>query len=230
MVFIGYESNIKGYRFWLTAQYRVFISTHVLFDETVFPFCSRNQTDGPAPIPVEEERPTAYDKPSTEETRRNPESSQDHYIQIPLGINNSNQDPPDAGHAFDYTWSSSSYPTWRPFLENELDASSPLFLDSPDTSTLSPSYCSSPFHPPTKRTQPETGHWSSISDRHQHKHQGITDSPPSSSLKENILSHGPKSWLPSKQNANEFLPEFCERPHQHRPTIDEWPTFWPPVQ
>ena len=68
IVFIGYESNTKGYCFWLSAQHRVFISTHVLFDEIIFSFCSRSQTDGPAPISVEEERPTAYDKPSTEET------------------------------------------------------------------------------------------------------------------------------------------------------------------
>ena len=66
MVFIGYEPNTKGYCFWLTARHRVFISTHVLFDETTFPFCFRNQTDGPALIPVEEERPLAYDESSEE--------------------------------------------------------------------------------------------------------------------------------------------------------------------
>ena len=176
MVFIGYGPNTKGYCFWLTAWHRVFISTHALFDEMVFPFCSRNQTDGPAPIPVEEERPTAYNESSIEEPWRNLELSQDHYIQVPLDINNPNQDPPDAGHAFDHTQSSSSYPTWRPFLENELDAPSPLFLDSLESSTLPPLYCSSPLHPPMMRTQLETGHWSSISNRHQHKCQGITDS------------------------------------------------------
>ena len=151
MVFIGYEPNTKGYRFWSTAQHRVFISTHVLFDETIFPFCSRNQTDGPTPIPVKEERPIAYDE-SSEEPRRNPEPSQDHYIQVPLGINNPNQDPSDAGHASDHTRSSSSYPTWRPFLGNELDTPSPLFLDSPEPSTSPPPYRSSPLHPPTKLT------------------------------------------------------------------------------
>ena len=171
----------------------MFISTHALFDESVFPFCSRNQTNGPASIPVQEERPTAYDKPFIEETQRNPEPSRDHYIQVPLGINNPNQDPPDAGHASDHTQSSSSYPTWRPFLENELDAPSPLFLDSPESFTLHPPYHSSPLHPPMKRAQLETGHWSSISDRHQYKHQGIMDSPPSSLLEEDILPHDPKS-------------------------------------
>ena len=76
-----------------------------------------------------------------------------------------------------------------------------------------------------KRAQPETGHQSSISDRHQHKHQGITDSPPSSSSEEDISSHGPKSWLPLKQSTDESLPEFYGHPHQHRPTIDEQSTF-----
>ena len=193
MIFIGYEPNTKGYHFWSTAQHREFISTHVLFDEIVFPFCFRNQTDGPASIPVEEERPTTYDKPSTEETQRNLEPSQDHYIQVSLGINNPNQDPPDAGHVSDHTWSSSSYPTWRTFLENVLDTPSPLCLDSPESSTSPPPYCSSPFHSPRKRAQLEIGHWSSISDRYQHKRQGIMNSPPSSSLEENIPSHGPKS-------------------------------------
>ena len=230
MAFIGYKPNTKRYCFWSTAQHRVFISTHVLFDETVFPFCSRNQTDGPAPIPVKEERPTAYDKSSVEEPRRNPESSWDYYIQVPLGINNPNQDPSDAGHAFDHTWSSSSYPTWRPFLENELDAPSSLFLDSSESFTSPPLYCSSPLHPFMKRTQLETGHQSSISNRHQHKHQEIMDSPPSSSSEEEIPPHGSKSWQPPKQSADESLPEFCGRPHQHQPTINEQSTFQPPVQ
>ena len=171
----------------------MFILTHVLFDETAFPFYSRNQTDGPAPIPIEEARPTAYDKSSIEEPQRNPEPSQDHYTQVPLGINNPNQDPPDAGHASDHTSSSSSYPTWRPVLENELYVPSPLFLDSLEFLTSPPSYCSLRFHPLIKRAQLKTGHQSLISNRHQHKHQGIMDSPPSSSEEEDIPPHGPKS-------------------------------------
>ena len=136
----------------------------------IFPFCSRSQTDGPAPIPVEEERPTAYDESSTEETQRNPEPSQDYYIQVPFGINIPNQDPPGAGHASDHTHSSSSnYPMWRPPPETELDAPSPLFLDSPEASTSPPPYHSSPLYPPIKRAQLKTGHQSSISDRHQYK-------------------------------------------------------------
>ena len=81
-----------------------------------------------------------------------------------------------------------------------------------------------------KRAQPETDHQSSISNRHQHKHQGITDSPPSSSSEEDIPSYGFKSWLPPKQSTSESLPEFRGCPHQHWPTIDEWSTFRPPVQ
>ena len=41
MVFIGYEPNTKRYYFWSTARHKMFISTHMLFDEIVFPFCSR---------------------------------------------------------------------------------------------------------------------------------------------------------------------------------------------
>ena len=115
-------------------------------------------------------------------------------------------------------------------MGNELDPPSPLFLDSPEPSTSLPPYHSSPLHPPTKRIQPETGHQSSISDRHQHKHHGVIDSPPSSSSEEDTPTYGPKSWLPPKQSADESLPEFRGRPHQHRPTIDEQSTFRPPVQ
>ena len=53
-----------------------------------------------------------------------------------------------------------------------------------------------------KRAQLETGH-------------GIMDSPPSSSLEEDTPPHGPKSWLPPKQSADESLPEFHEHFHQH---------------
>ena len=100
-------------------------------------------------------------------------------------------------------------------MKNELDAPSPLFLDSPESSTLPPPYCSSPLHPPMKRAQLETGHQSSISDRHQHKRQRIMDSPSSSSLEEDIPSHGSKSWLPLKQSTDESLPEFHGHPYQH---------------
>ena len=230
MVFIGYEPNIKGYHFWSIAQHRVFISTHILFDETIFPFCSRSQTDGPAPIPIKEERLTAYDEPSTEEPQRNLKSSQDHYLQVLLGINNPNQDSPDAGHASDHTQSSSSHSTWRPPLENELDAPSPLFLDSPEASISPPYHHSSPLYSSTKRAQLATGNWSSISNRHQHKCHGVTNSPPSSSSEENIPCHGPKPWLPPRQSANESLPEFYGCPHQHQPTINECSTFQPPIQ
>ena len=148
----------------------MFILTHAPFDKTIFPFCSRSQTDAPAPIPVEEKRPTVYNEPSTEETQRNLEPSQDHYIQVPLGINIPNQDPPDARHVSDHTHSlSTNYPIWRPPPEMVLDASSPLFLDSPEAFTLPAPYHFSPLHPPTKRAQLETGHQSSNSNRYQHK-------------------------------------------------------------
>ena len=98
-------------------------------------------------------------------------------------------------------------------MGNELDAPSPLFLDSSKPSTSPPPYHHSPLHPPTKRAQLEIGHRSFISDRHQHKRHGVMDSPPSSSLEEETPPHGPKTWLPPKQSANESLPEFRGCPH-----------------
>jgi hypothetical protein len=55
MIFIGYESNTKGYRFWSKERRRVFISMNAIFDEKDFPYCSRNKEDGPTPIPVEDD-------------------------------------------------------------------------------------------------------------------------------------------------------------------------------
>ena len=115
-------------------------------------------------------------------------------------------------------------------MGNKLDTPSPLFLDSPEPSTSPPPYRSSPLHPPMKRAQPETGHWSSISNRHQHKHHGVTDSPPSSSSEEDTPSHDPKSWLLPRQNADQSLFEFCRRPQQHQPIIDECSIFQLSVQ
>jgi hypothetical protein len=64
-----------------------------------------------------------------------------------------------------------------------MDAPFPLqlFDDTPQLSESSapPSYATSPFRPAVKREKPETGHRSSISDRHQHKRYLVTDSPPS---------------------------------------------------
>ena len=46
MTFIGYEPNIKGYCFWLKERRQVFVSTNAIFDEKVFPYCSRDKADG----------------------------------------------------------------------------------------------------------------------------------------------------------------------------------------
>ena len=48
MIFIGYESNTKSYHFWSQQHRQVFISINVIFDKTVFPYCSKGQkTDLP---------------------------------------------------------------------------------------------------------------------------------------------------------------------------------------
>ena len=46
MAFIGYEPNTKGYHFWSKERRRVFVSTNTIFDEKVFPYCSRDKADG----------------------------------------------------------------------------------------------------------------------------------------------------------------------------------------
>ena len=43
MIFIGYELNTKGYCFWSQQHRQVVISTNAIFDETVFPYCSKGQ-------------------------------------------------------------------------------------------------------------------------------------------------------------------------------------------
>ena len=54
MTFIGYKPNTKGYRFWLKERRRVFMSTNAIFNEKVFPYCSRDKADEHTPIAVED--------------------------------------------------------------------------------------------------------------------------------------------------------------------------------
>ena len=74
-----------------------------------------------------------------------------------------------------------SSPSRTPWFPRTEDLSPlQLYHDTPDGSedSLSPSYATSPLRPGIKRTQPETGHRSSITDQHQHKRYMVTDSPP----------------------------------------------------
>ena len=74
MIFIGYEPHTKGYRFWSQQCRRVFISTNAVFDETIFPHCSKSQEDGPAIIPHQEDLPTtSNDQPIPESRTQDPE-------------------------------------------------------------------------------------------------------------------------------------------------------------
>ena len=78
MTFIGYEPNTKGYRFWSKERRQVFVSTNAIFDEKVFPYCSRDKADGHTPIPIKDENLfTALDDLSSDDTRnhRDPEPS-----------------------------------------------------------------------------------------------------------------------------------------------------------
>ena len=55
MIFIGYEPNTKGYHFWSKERKQVFVSTNAIFDEKVFPYCSRDKANRHTPIPIEDE-------------------------------------------------------------------------------------------------------------------------------------------------------------------------------
>jgi hypothetical protein len=104
---------------------------------------------------------------------KDPEPSQDINVPLPLGLGQlPNQPfPPDFGHRSGNT--SPSVTPWVPPMDNL--SLLQLFDDTPQSSESS----TPPFRPATKHEKPETGHWSSISDRHQHTRYLVTDSPPS---------------------------------------------------
>ena len=125
MIFIGYKPNTKEYRFWSQQQRRVFISTRAIFDERVFPYCSRGKEDGPAPIPAEEENPQAMDDSSQDDDHRfrYPEPGHDILVQQPLGFGLPNQPipPPDHGQRSGRTtpWSTPSETRRPPSTKQE---------------------------------------------------------------------------------------------------------------
>ena len=47
MIFIGYPPNSKAYRFWSQDRQQVYESTTAVFDERIFPYCSKENQDGP---------------------------------------------------------------------------------------------------------------------------------------------------------------------------------------
>jgi len=73
-----------------------------------------------------------------------------------------------------------------------------------------PTIHTSPLRPAVKQNKPDTGHWTSISDCHQHKHYMLTDLPPSSLEQERQEASEllPRIWLPPHQQSDETLPEF----------------------
>ena len=112
----------------------------------------------------------------------------------------------------------------------ERDPISPCFLGSLEPSVNPPFYCSSPLIPAQKHPKLDTGHWSSISDRHQHKRYMLTDLPPSSEEEERPSGITSWAWLPPCQSQDKSLPEFGSWPHQYYPTGDEQSTFRPPTE
>ena len=101
MIFIGYEPNTKGYCFWSQQHRWVFIPTNAIFDETVFPYCSKGQEDRPATIPLQEELPTTSDdQQEPESCTQDLDPHWDIYIQLPIafGQDPNQPNPPDDRH------------------------------------------------------------------------------------------------------------------------------------
>ena len=84
MIFIGYPPNSKAYRFWSQDRRRVYESTTAIFDKRIFPYCSKENQDGPRPLIPENIEPhidPSYDEqPST----RKPEPSGHVFVPQPL--------------------------------------------------------------------------------------------------------------------------------------------------
>ena len=144
------------------------MSTNAIFDEKVFPYCSRDKANGHTPIPIEDENLfTALDDLPSDDTRnhRDLEPSRDINVPLPLGLGQLPNQPFPRDDEYSSRHSSPSTTPWFP----RTDDLSPLQLYNDDTSSgsdnsLPPSYATSPTHPGVKCTQPETGHRSSISD------------------------------------------------------------------
>ena len=154
MIFIGYEPNTKGDRFWSQQQCRVFIFTRAIFDERVFPYYSRGKEDGPAPIPAKEENPQAMDDSSQDDDHRlrDPDPRRDILVQQPRGFGLPNQPipPPDHEQRSGRTtpWSTLSETRQPPFFKQESRPISPLFYDTPPGDPpSSPSQKPSSYHP-----------------------------------------------------------------------------------
>ena len=72
---------------------------NTIFDEKVFPYCSRDKEEGPARIPIEEDPINDLTKNNTQ--RRDLELSRDILIPIPLGLGHQPNQPGllDDGHS-----------------------------------------------------------------------------------------------------------------------------------
>ena len=87
----------------------------------------------------------------------------------------------------------------------------------------------SPFHPGVQRNQPETKHRSSISDQHQYKRLGLTDSPSEEERppleQEEIPPVGTQVWFPPRQHPNKTLFEFCNHPTKNALLLEKYHSF-----
>ena len=83
------NQTLKAIAFGRKREDEYSVSTNAIFNEKVFPCCSRDKADEHTPIPIKDENLfTALDDLSSNNTRnhRNPELSRDINVPLPLGL------------------------------------------------------------------------------------------------------------------------------------------------
>ena len=172
MIFIGYEPNTKGWRFWSKVKHHAVIATNATFDEESFPQCSKGQEDGPAPIPIpDDEEP---DQESEDQQPRSP----DQHERVPIPVPRGNLPPPAPIGFYRYRpFSDPSEPSEHSEpSENNIPLSSPNDESSPSHTTSEQRL--SPTKPGVKRQKPNSSQKAPIKDVHQRKIYLVSNSPP----------------------------------------------------
>ena len=156
MIFLGYETGTKGYRF-LRNKKSIYVATTATFVENVFPACSKeeekNKLDAPLPITPEEVNPPSNDEDGSEppEPPIEPFDDQDRPSHPPSEGDDNNHSDQDQKSEKDSPEKPKS-PTHRP--------SKPTVEDVPDKDTQAPQrlahrqeerYAPQPHHPPRPR-------------------------------------------------------------------------------
>ena len=89
MIFIGYETGTKGYRFWSSSKHRVVIQTTATFDESILPRCPKEQVKDKQPEPPH----TTQESLPNQDSDSNSSSEDDDPLEPSKDIGKSNPKP-----------------------------------------------------------------------------------------------------------------------------------------